>query len=208
MRLWNYKFHILVWKVLKKAYRTFHVFCSTQRTHMLFWLNGVQSESIRAIGVPYVNVSLGGRVVVGKNLSIRTGCDVTEVGTVGSRILVGPHGCLRIGNHVGMSNCTLVAQESVSIGDDVLLGGGVQIFDTNFHSLDARNRCSTVPQDDRNHVKTAPVVIGNRVFIGTNALICKGVSIGDEAIVAAGSVVVHDIPPGEIWGGNPAQKLR
>ena len=54
----------------------------------------------------------------------------------------------------------------------------------------------------------AAVHIGNHVFIGTRCIITKGVTIGDKSIVAAGSVVVSDIPSGEVWGGNPAQFIR
>ena len=113
---------------------------------------------------------------------------------------------LRIGNRVGMSNATVVCEESVEIGDDVLLGGGVQVFDTNFHSTDAVVRASGC--ETRADVRTAPVRIGSRVFVGANALICKGARIGDEAVVAAGSVVVCDVPAGETWGGNPARRIK
>ena len=137
---------------------------------------------------------------------IRTGLHDTEVGTVGSRIRVGPKGVLRIGDRVGMSNVTIVCEESVAIGNDVFIGGGVQIFDTNFHSTAAAVRTSG--RETRADVRTASVYIGSRVFIGVNAIICKGVTIGDEAVIAAGSVVVCDVSAGEIWGGNPAIRIR
>lgn len=173
----------------------------------LFFLNSVRvGHHLSAIGVPSINVSRGGRADIGDCFTIRTGVGCTEVGSGGSRIRVGPRGVLRIGNGVGMSNATIVCDESVTIGDHVLIGGGAQLFDTNFHSTDAAVRCSG--RESRKDVATAPVLIGNRVFIGSNVLICKGVTIGDEAMVAAGAVVVHDIPPGEVWGGNPAKRLR
>jgi acetyltransferase-like isoleucine patch superfamily enzyme len=50
--------------------------------------------------------------------------------------------------------------------------------------------------------------IGNRVSIGSNATILGGLTIGDGALIGAGSVVTKDVPPGEIWAGNPAKKLR
>ena len=53
-----------------------------------------------------------------------------------------------------------------------------------------------------------PVVIEDDVFVGTHCIICKGVRIGNRSIVAAGSVVVKDIPNGEVWGGNPAKFIR
>lgn len=53
-----------------------------------------------------------------------------------------------------------------------------------------------------------PVVIKNGVFIGANSIILKGVTIGEKAIVGAGSVVTRSIPDGEIWAGNPAKFIR
>lgn len=174
---------------------------------MLFRLNGVRfGRGLKAVGIPSVNVSLGGVATIGERFTIRTGCGNTEVGSFGSRIRVGPKGILRIGDRVGASNATIVCEESVEIGDDVLIGGGVQIFDTNFHSTVADVRASG--RGTRADVRTAPICIGSRVFIGANALICKGVTIGDEAVVAAGSVVVGAVPAGETWGGNPARRIK
>ncbi len=177
----------------------------TAYTRVLFWLNGVKCGSLKALGRPRINVSLGGKATIGNDFYIRTGQAYTEIGNLGSRILVGPKGVLTIGNHVGMSNATIVADCSVTIGDHVMIGGGVQIFDTNFHSTDPAIRASG--HETRDDVKTAPVMIGNHVFIGTNAIICKGVTLGDNAIIAAGSGVVKSIPSGEVWGGNPAQPI-
>ena len=194
-------------KFAKAVCRSCRFACSTWRVRLLFRLNGIRfGRGLRAVGVPAVNVSLGGRAEIGERFTVRTGLHDTEVGTVGGRIRVGPKGVLRIGDRVGMSNATIVCEELVEIGDDVLLGGGVQVFDTNFHSTDATVRVSG--QAARSDVRTAPVRIGSRVFVGANALIFKGVSIGDEAVVAAGSVVVCDVPAGETWGGNPARRIK
>ena len=198
---------IKFWKVIKLIVRKIHFFLSTTITQCLFRLNGIGFGcGLRAIGIPSVNVSLGGNAVIGKRFYLRTGLGSTEVGTVGTRIRVGRNGILKIGNRVGMSNTTIVCQNAVTIGDDVFIGGGVQIFDTNFHSTDAAVRTSG--HENPESVISAPVSIGNRVFIGTNAIICKGISIGDEAIVAAGAVVSHSISAGEMWAGNPAEKVR
>ena len=112
---------------------------------------------------------------------------------------------IRIGNHVGMSNCTLYATKSIEIGDDTLIGGGVKIYDTNFHSTDWRLRNS--PEDKINTV-SSPVVIGKHCFIGAGTIILKGVRIGDNSIVGAGSIVTKNIPENEVWGGNPARKIK
>ena len=194
-------------KVAKAVCRSCRFACSTWRVRLLFRLNGIRfGRGLRAVGVPAVNVSLGGRAEIGERFTIRTGLHDTEVGSADSRIRVGPKGVLRIGNRVGMSNATIVCEESVEIGDDVLLGGGVQVFDTNFHSTDAAVRASG--RETRADVRTAPVRIGPRVFVGANAIVCKGVTIGDEAVVAAGSVVVCDVPACETWGGNPARRIK
>ncbi len=174
-------------------------------TRVVLRLNGVKSGRLKALGRARINVSLGGKATIGRNFYIRTGTFCTEVGSIGSRILVGPHGELKIGDNVGMSNATIVAEMSVTIGDNVMIGGGVQIFDTNFHSTDPAIRTSGCETHDS--VKKAPVVIGNNVFLGANSMICKGVTLGDNAIVAAGSVVVKPVPAGEVWGGNPAKRI-
>lgn len=177
----------------------------TLYTRVLFCLNGVKCKSLKALGRAKINVSLGGKANIGNNFYIRTGQAYTEVGSLGSRILVGPHGVLKIGNNVGMSNATIVSDMSVTIGNNVMIGGGVQMFDTNFHATDPSIRTSG--HENRDDVKKAPIVIGNNVFIGTNCIICKGVTIGDDAIIAAGSVVVKSVPAGEVWGGNPAKQI-
>ena len=194
-------------KVAKAVTRMCRFACSTQHVRLLFRLNGIRfGKKLRAVGVPAVNVSLGGRAEIGEKFTIRTGLHDTEVGAVGSRIRVGPKGVLRIGDRVGMSNATIVCDESIEIGDDVFIGGGVQVFDTNFHSTDAKVRTSR--HETRSDVRTAPVRIGSRAFVGANAIVCKGVSIGAGAVIAAGSVVVRDVPAGETWGGNPAKVLK
>ena len=69
------------------------------------------------------------------------------------------------------------------------------------HYLDAK-------QKDISHYTTGDVYIGERVFLGANTIICAPVSIGHDSIIGAGSVVLKDIPPCEVWGGVPARFLR
>lgn len=83
--------------------------------------------------------------------------------------------------------------------------GGTCIYTSDFHSLNAEIRRS---KEDLQQRKTAPVTIGNDVFIGAHCIILKGVSIGDNSIIGAGSVVTKSIPSGEIWAGNPAHFIK
>jgi len=55
--------------------------------------------------------------------------------------------------------------------------------------------------------RVAPVAIGRRVYIGADAIVLPGVTIGDDAVVGAGSVVTHDVPPGAVVAGNPARRI-
>ena len=91
------------------------------------------------------------------------------------------------------------------IGNNVIIGVGTQIRDTDNHSLNPFDRLNGL---DWKNKKTQPIKIGDNVFIGTNTIILKGVEIGDNCIIAAGSVVTKSIPENEIWGGNPAKFLK
>ena len=113
-------------------------------------------------------------------------------------------GGIRIGDRVGMSNCAIVSYDHVTIGDDVMIGGGVRIWDSDFHPTDFAARTS----DYTNSGAHAPVTIENGAFIGADALILKGVTIGEKAVIGAGSVVTKSVLAGETWAGNPARKIR
>lgn len=114
-------------------------------------------------------------------------------------------GVIEVGNDSGGSAVVLSARTRIRIGNHVRLGGNVRIFDHNFHSLDPEKRRGG---EDFSDDQTAPVTIGNDVFIGTNALILKGVAIGDRAVIGAASVVTRDVPADETWAGNPARKIQ
>ena len=89
----------------------------------------------------------------------------------------------------------LIAHERVEIGRHCLLAWDVQVLDSDSHRVDG------LPH-------TAPVVIGDRVWIGCRATVLKGVTIGDGAVVAAGSVVTRDVPARALVAGNPARVVR
>ena len=121
---------------------------------------------------------------------------VFNISTPGSRII--------IGDNVGISGSTICATESVSIGDNVLIGSGCLISDSDAHPLDWRDR-----KENRNdNTLHSPVHIGNDVFIGARCIILKGVTIGDRAIIGAGSVVACDVPPDSMVAGNPAKVVK
>nr|WP_288812022.1 acyltransferase [uncultured Sphingobacterium sp.] len=182
------------------------MYLSTFYASALFYVNGVKHGSITCYGLPYITVSLDGHCLIGNGLLMCGGARFSSTNdNRPSKIIVRGKGTLNIGENLGMTATTIYVQESITIGKNVKLGGGSQIFDTNFHSLDPLIRAS---REDSKNAKSAPVVIEDNVFIGTNCIVGKGVTIGENSIVAAGSVVTKSIPPNEIWGGNPARQIR
>lgn len=123
-----------------------------------------------------------------------------------SKIVVMPNAELVIGNFSGISNVVLHCYNKVVIGNYVNIGAGTTIFDTNFHSTNWKKREDRT--EDTYDAKSAPIHIGDYVFIGARCIIGKGVTIGDKSMICAGSVVTKDIPSGEIWGGNPAKFIK
>lgn len=103
---------------------------------------------------------------------------------------------------------------SITIGNHVLIAHNVSIFDNLTHPIDWTERrvhfaaISTVGHPSVVNLGDKPVVIGNDVWIGANALILRGVTIGDRAIIAAGAVVTKDVSPDKIVAGNPAAEIR
>jgi acetyltransferase-like isoleucine patch superfamily enzyme len=144
------------------------------------------------------------RIRIGDDCRIQSGFAGNPVGgSSRMAIWVGPGAHLVIGDRVGLSNSTIVCMHSVSIEDDVFIGGGSRIYDTNFHSLDAQERS----RPGNPGVRTAPVTIRRRAFVGGHAIVLKEATIGEGAVIGAGSVVRSVVPDGEVWFGNPARPV-
>jgi len=113
---------------------------------------------------------------------------------------------LRIGEHVFIGhNCAFAMAERISIGRHCLIGAGTRIQDNDGHPLDAESRRKRLPVRSDN---VKPVAIGNNVWIAPNCIILKGVNIGDNAVIGAGSVVTKNVPENSIAVGSPAAVVR
>ena len=113
---------------------------------------------------------------------------------------------LIIGNNVGISSAAIVCWSKITIEDNVRIGGGTVIYDTDFHSLNSELRITN--KETIEDIKTAPVLIRENAFIGANCTILKGVVIGRNSIVGASSVITKSIPDNELWAGNPAKFIK
>lgn len=131
-------------------------------------------------------------------------------------------GLVEIGDHAYIGHGTqIISRNYISIGNNVTMAWGVTVYDHNSHSLDWKQRARVVEhfyrtygtsrcfEDlDWSNVKSAPIVIGDRVWIGFDAVILKGVTIGEGAVIGARSVVSRDVEPYTIVAGNPAVVIR
>jgi acetyltransferase-like isoleucine patch superfamily enzyme len=128
--------------------------------------------------------------------------------TPSARIAIGHH------THVGVGT-RIWAADSITIGDFVQIAASVDILDGNSHPLDYRMRREEAISRFENKepyklegVPAAPVTIEDDVWIGVKSTVLKGVHIGRGSIVAASSVVVHDVPPFTLVAGNPARAIK
>jgi acetyltransferase-like isoleucine patch superfamily enzyme len=169
---------------------------------LAFALNGIPwGRDWRFYGVPIIQKHRGSSMTFGNGLQLRSTVSSNPLGPNRPVVLSTrqPRAVLAVGANFGMSGGTICAVESIVIGDDVVIGANSTIVDSDFHPLD-RERRRLAPEDGR----TAPVVIGNEVFVGMNCIILKGVVLGDGCVIGAGSVVSRDVPPAAIVAGNPA----
>ena len=147
-----------------------------------------------------------GKILLGENSKINCHIKYNPIGfDSGTNLVAEKNATISIGNNFHMSNSTIYSRCSITIGDNVFLGGGCKIYDTDFHSLNYKYRGTL---QDKEKTICKPVKLGNNVFIGAGTIILKGVEIGDYAVIGAGSVVAKSIACGEIWAGNPAKFIK
>ncbi|CAI1112935.1 DapH/DapD/GlmU-related protein [Serratia quinivorans] len=114
-----------------------------------------------------------------------------------------PAGHIVIGDHAVLQGTAIVAYQSVTLEDHVTLGPNVTIMDSSGHPLSGRGQ-----PDEAARITTAPVHIKAHAWIGMNAIILKGVTIGKHAVVGAGSVVRQSVPDYGVVLGNPATLVK
>lgn len=122
-------------------------------------------------------------------------------------------GRIAIGAHAYIGDdCLLSSSAAIEIGAHVLVAHGVQIFDNDSHPLDPAARlgdyASVLEHGARGEIAAAPIRIGARAWLGFHAIILKGVTIGEDSVVAAGSVVTRDVPAATVVAGNPAVVVK
>jgi acetyltransferase-like isoleucine patch superfamily enzyme len=169
---------------------------------------------------------LGGDVRVGRG-TVAHGCVVVAREPAGCGLAVGEGSNLEcrivfetrgvrvsIGSRTHVGGGTLLdAACGIEVGDDVLIAFDVLVMDHDSHSLVFTQRRHDVSawmagRKDWTHVPRQSVRIESKAWVGTRAIILKGVTVGEGGVVAAGSVVTRDVPPWTIVAGNPARVIR
>lgn len=119
--------------------------------------------------------------------------------TVRSEMVTYPGGRLEIGSNVFVNyGASLSAHLLVRIGDGCQIGSYACMMDNDYHRVEDRRQ----PGESR------PIVLGRNVWLGVRVIVLKGVTIGDNAVVGAGSVVTRDIPANSLAAGMPARVIR
>jgi len=144
-------------------------------------------------------------VNIGRGVRIHSGATVNPVG--GGRLTIlatGSAGQLVLGDGVGISGSIIFATCRIEIGARSMIGGGCEVYDSDFHSLDPVQR-----QAARNPgVVSRAVVIEEDVFVGTGVMILKGSRLGARSVIGARAVIAGQVPPDAVWVGNPARQIR
>lgn len=158
-------------------------------------------------GFPLVSVAPGARIVIGERVVLTSHSRFTALGVARPCILRATRegAYIDIGADTGASGLTVCAAKSVKIGRGCLIGADVLISDSDFHPVESgARRYVSAPE----LIPAEEVIIGDNVFIGARAIVLKGVSIGDNSVIAAGSVVASSVPTNMVYGGVPARKIR
>lgn len=132
-------------------------------------------------------------------------------------------GKVEIGNNVHIGGAAVICKSAVTVGNDVTMAWGITLYDHDSHSIHWQERqndnhqCyqdfhnhggNNIMNKDWSHVKTKPIVIHDKAWIGFDATILKGVTVGEGAVVGAKSVVTRDVPPWSVVAGNPARVVK
>lgn len=164
---------------------------------------GIDTELgyVTLVGLPQIHKTQGSTIRLGKNCVLISKSKGNYAG-INHRVILATtskNAQIIIGDNFGASGSSIVAQNSIIVGNNSGLGVNSHIYDTDFHPVGWRINKT---------IKSSPVKIGDFVWIAANCLILKGVSLADDTVVAAGSIVTKSNKPQTIIGGNPALEIK
>ncbi len=149
-------------------------------------------------GFAFFKRTVGSTIIIGDNCRFRSTATSNLIG-VNHKCIIATHApgaSIKIGNGSGFSGTTIGAFCQITIGDNVKCGANTLITDSDWHADDARS------------AKPKAVFIDDNVWLGYGAIVMKGVTIGKNSVIGAGSVVTKDIPPNVVAAGNPCKVIK
>jgi acetyltransferase-like isoleucine patch superfamily enzyme len=176
--------------------KKYYTFCTIVKYSL--YPNVNFGKKISFIGFPKFRNKPGGKIFVGDYCSFLSSSKSNMIGINRPCIFTTqePTATLVIGNHCGFSGTVIGAFTRIELGDNVRCGANTLITDSDWHTDDPR---SGVPQ---------PIVIEKNVWLGEGCKVLKGVIIGENSVIGAGSIVTKNIPPNVIAGGNPCRIIK
>lgn len=167
---------------------------------------------VTLFGKPIINKVQGARIIMGKGVVLVSSNDengiVYNPAGINHPVMLSaivPGSTIIIGDNVGISGSSIVATKKVLIGSNSMLGNNTNVYDTDFHCINPQER---LRQSYVLEAKSKPVIIGSNCWIGSGSTILKGVTIGDNSVIGAMSLVNKTIPNNVLAAGNPIKKIR
>ncbi len=179
-----------------------NIFVYNYLIHFLCYIKGVKiGREVVFNGFPIIRRIENSIILIGDNCTFNSAKFSVPAGLQKPCIFVTYREKAEIifGNNFGASGVTVVAAKKIEIGDNVLIGAHSMIIDTDFHHADPKKRNLT------SDVPARAIIIEDNVFIGTNCMILKGITIGKNSVIGANSVVINSIPENSIAIGNPCK---
>jgi galactoside O-acetyltransferase len=177
----------------------------------------------------YMSIGTGTILLRNDCLDMRLTPENRKYVTIGERGLIkaqftfeSQQGEVHIGNNTHIGGAQFICRSRIDVGHDVTMAWGITLYDHDSHSTNWEYRkhdneqCykdyvetgNNIANKDWSHVNTSPIRIEDKVWIGMDVLVLKGVTIGEGSVVAARSVVTKDVPPYSLVAGNPARVVK
>ena len=199
---------ILLLQKLFHSFRKFRYWYYLYFNRLYFLINGAKlGQNFRVYNKFYLFTYEDTELIVGNNFHFTSGESYNPLcRNIRGCICLNKGAHLIIGNNVGISSACIWVHKSITIGDNVKIGGDCILLDSDCHSLDFLKRRND-DVDQANKVDK-DIVIEDDVLIGTRCIILKGVHIGARSIIGSGSIVTKDIPADCIAAGNPCKVIK
>ena len=176
---------------------------STKITYFIFFLKNIQSgKKNKFYGIPVFDRMPLSKISIGNNCRIRS--DITTNLAIRKKCIIRTYNAnaiIEIRDNTGINGSIIASSDKIVIGKDVLIGYNCYISDTDNHPIDPIER-------HHGKAETAPIDIGDNVWLGANVVVLKGVSIGANSVIGANSLVLSSIPSNVIAIGNPCRVIK